>query len=416
MSKIEASSLTIVLGLGLVGLPYVSHAQSPECGADDRQCLEDSLARECGQTELANGSCLAWLEQLEEDALAASPEWQLIAASGYFRVADFSSSEEDAKTYRERSHSIYLEILAKWPDGYFAAQAYTGLSNLSDDLDDRIRYLLNASQADPGNGNIAYLLAGNLARRGQSDDYGKAAELYRVAYLAGVASSYSAANAMRLYLLAGQADEAVKLKSQVATSIGIADFAKQVASAQFAQDLKRAKGVLDTACGKYVIEIFGPETCISGIDRLVAATRSNSVPVLRQAAADVATDAMSRLNVSEIGTVEERRQREYDFGLILREWIDTGVASARVYVAWAQHPESDLNESIAALERAVQLAPDNGRYRYWLAQGYIAQGKFDEAIEHLTLARDNLPENVGITPESVAREISRAESARDSGQ
>jgi len=121
---------------------------------------------------------------------------------------------------------------------------------------------------------------------------------------------------------------------------------------------------------------------------------------------------MRLLTVSGDGSVEDQAQRRYSFGTILQEWIATNAATAAVYVLWAQHRESDLDESVAAFEHAVELAPDNGRYRYWLAAVYIEQGRFDDAIEHLTLARDLFPDENGFTPEAADRQIRRAESLR----
>jgi tetratricopeptide (TPR) repeat protein len=204
--------------------------------------------------------------------------------------------------------------------------------------------------------------------------------------------------------------------NEVARDSGMVDFAAEVASPAFAQNLDRATLVFETACQNYIIAMFGPETCANGIDKLVAATRSTNYLPERRAVADVATEGMRMLTVSGAATAEEINERESKFGSILREWIDTQAATAATYVLWAQHRDSDLDEAISAFERAVELAPENGRYRYWLAQRYIEQERFDEAIEQLDLARGMLPENVGITSESVDREMRRAESERNRRQ
>ena len=64
----------------------------------------------------------------------------------------------------------------------------------------------------------------------------------------------------------------------------------------------------------------------------------------------------------------------------------------------------------------MELAPDKAQYRYWLAQGYIATGRYDDAIKSLTLLRDTRPEDASISLEAVDREIRRAAYARNSGQ
>jgi tetratricopeptide (TPR) repeat protein len=193
----------------------------------------------------------------------------------------------------------------------------------------------------------------------------------------------------------------------------MANFSDEVVSPQFAQDLDHAAAVLETACQTYVISIFGPETCANGIDTLVAATRSTNYAPARRPIVGVATEGMRMLTVSEDVITEERTP---EFGSILREWIATDAATAETFVLWAQHIHSGLDESVSALERAVELAPDNGRYRYWLAHGYIDQGRFDEAIEHFNLARDTIPDDFGFTPESIDRGIREAERARDTAR
>jgi hypothetical protein len=46
----------------------------------------------------------------------------------------------------------------------------------------------------------------------------------------------------------------------------------------------------------------------------------------------------------------------------------------------------------------------------------MEQGRFAEAIEELRIARDTLPENVGLSPTSVDAQIRRAESGRTSSE
>src|SRR5690606_37551818 len=118
------------------------------------------------------------------------------------------------------------------------------------------------------------------------------------------------------------------------------DFAEEVISPRFAQNLEHAEVVLDTACATYIIDIFGPATCANGIDTLVTATRQTASIPARQSIADLAAGAMGRLNASGVGSPEEQSQRDYKFGSILRGWIDTGVATARVFVQWAHNPGS----------------------------------------------------------------------------
>lgn len=405
----------VLVACGLAVPLYQSKAQQLECGADDRQCLQDAFEQACGRPQTLEGPCLAWLRSVEEHPLAPSPEWRLIAAAGYRLVARYAASEDDTERYIEQSRSIYLQLLARWRDGPYAAQAYVGMAGLTDDIDELISLVRNAVQADPSNANTRFGLAQSLRTRGRAADYAEAADLYREAYEADAPPKYySAANALRLYMMTGRTAQAETFRGQIARDTSMADFAEEVISPRFAQNLEHAEVVLDTACATYIIDIFGPATCANGIDTLVTATRQTASIPARQSIADLAAGAMGRLNASGVGSPEEQSQRDYKFGSILRGWIDTGVATARVFVQWAHNPGSDLNESVSAFERAVELAPDNGQYRYWLALGYMEQGRFDEAIEGLRIARETLPENVGLSPESVDAQIRRAQSGRTS--
>jgi tetratricopeptide (TPR) repeat protein len=404
--------LVVVSVIGVVLPICQSDAQPLECGVDDQQCLDDSLFLACGQPESDEASCLAWVQAVQAHPLSGNPNWRLTAAAGYSHVSSLSGSREDSERYREQGRVIYRDALAEWPDGSYARQAYVGLASLSDDISQSISLLRDARRADPSNENTPYFLAMALQARGREGDYGEAADLYRRTYSAW-SGYYSAATALRLYSVSGQEERAADFRDEVARDSGMIDFAEEVVSPAFARNLGRAATVLETACQPDIIDIFGSETCASGIDTLVAATRLTNYLPERQSIADVATEGMRMLTVSGAGTPEERAERENRFGSILQEFIDTEAATAATYVLWAQHGESDLDESVSAFERAVELAPDNGRYRYWLAQGYIEQGRFDEAIENLTVARDILPANLGITPESVDREMRRAESARN---
>jgi tetratricopeptide (TPR) repeat protein len=414
--------LAFLLILGFAAPEYRLQAQSLECGANDSQCLDDSFAVACSSSlEAFEQSCLAWAQRVEAHELAENPEWRLAAGAGYFNLADLTDSAAAAERYREQSRAIIQAVLEQWPTGSYARQAYMGLANLAfletEDISEAIRLTRLALQAEPDNEISMWALATWLARRAENGDRREAADMYRAAYVArGSRSWYWAANALGLYRSTGQTDQAEIFLDQVSRDSGMDGFDEEVVSSSFARDPERAAEVLETACHSYIIAMFGAETCANGIDTLVSATRSVVVPAERRRIVGAATEGMRMLTIAGDATGEQLRQRQSEFGTILREWIATEAATAATYVLWAQHTDSDLEEGIAAFERAVELAPDNGRYRYWLAQGYIARRRFDEAIENLNLARDTLPENVGITVESVDREIRRAEYERALGR
>jgi tetratricopeptide (TPR) repeat protein len=309
-------------------------------------------------------------------------------------------------------------VTVTWPDSQVAAQAYTGLATLAivaGDIDTRISSLRNVVRIEPRGPTISFL-ADALANRGEDGDVSEAADFYRTAYLdSGDPPIWVyAQRAIGLYAASGFPEREAAFRDQVARDSGMDLFAEEVTSEDFADDLGRAETVLEIACDRIIAAIFGAATCEDGIESMVVATRSVADVARRQAIADITTQAMSELSV--LGaytrvTAEEKNERDYRFGSILQEWIESGAATARVYVAWAQNPNSGRSEYLAALERAVELAPQNGRYRYWLALAYRDQGRLSEAIEHLRLARDTIPENVGLSPELIDERIRGLETA-----
>ena len=408
--RIPVLALSFVIGLGAVLLSPTS-AQDVSCGPDDRECLEDRYAAACAGSASAPAPCLAFARRIESHELADRPEWRLIAAVAYARMADLPGPAEE-QSFRDRSETILRELLAEWPEGYYAGQAYIGLAGFAADDDETISLLRSAMAADPENTAAPYFLAGRLEARGENQDVLEAADLYRKTYSARGGFMSAAGNALRLYASIGQTEAHDTFRAQVAQDRGMDRYADDVRSADFAQDPERARDVLATACLVYVVAIFGSEVCADGIDSLAEASRTTSLETAREAVVDAAAEGIRLLRSA--GWVAENRERDVRHDSILREWMDSGVATARVYVLWAQRPESGFDESLTALEKAVELAPDNGQYRYWLAHRYIQQYRLDEAIENLSIARDTLPENVGLTTDSVDRELRRAERLRAS--
>ncbi len=275
----------------------------------------------------------------------------------------------------------------------------------------------DAMRADPDDAYTPWSLARKLARRagasGLSEDYLEAADMFRTAYRMNEQSWYRAVNALRLYDVAGDTDEAERFRAEVASDSGMIDFADEVVADRFAHDLERAAEILGTACHSYIVPIFGSDTCAGGIDTLVEATRTVVSLAEREAIAEVAVEAMRRLMVADGVTEDQRSRFSQEFGMVQREWIDGGVQTAAVFLHYS-NLVGDAELSLWALENAVELEPDNGLYRYWLGSRYLDFGRFDEALEHLQRARPDLPENFRL--ESLDLRIQRAEAGRATGQ
>lgn len=424
--KRSMRKLLLVLPVLAVAVPFPrTGAQSVSCGADDGQCLSNSLRLACEETKATAESCLGWLgRDIEASPFASNPEWKLAAGRGYLLAAELLRSADDAERFRERSRSIFQDVIAGWPDSEYARRAYRGLSTVARDVHERIYFLRNVLRLEPTRANNMAFLADALTARGESGDTREAAELYRRAYGAsGDPKVWGfASDALKLFTSVGLADEAAALKAQVARDSGMAGFDAEVAAGRFAQNLGRAAEVIGIACNRFIVDIFGRGTCANALSSLADATRRSAAPSSeRQSLVDVTVEGMRMLRIEDDAryseTGDERRIRYAQLRAVLQEWIDTDIATASAYVLFAQLPSAldpsadDLDESVSAYQRAVELAPDNTQYRYWLALGYIEQDRFDEALEHLRIVRDSLTENLGPDPELVDAQIRKAETA-----
>jgi tetratricopeptide (TPR) repeat protein len=365
---------------------------------------------------------LAWLRRdVEPSSFAQDPEWKLAAGSGSSLAAELSKSADDAERFRQRSRSVFQDVIAGWPDSSYAMRAYLNLTALALDVHERISFLRYAWRIEPNRVHNITFLANALASRGSASDLKEAADLYRSAYESGSRRNLGfASNAMDLYASIGQPERAAALKAQVARDSGMATFEEEIATGRLVQDLKRATEVVETACHNSFVKLFGRQNCANALDSLVAATRRRDMSAAeRQSLASIAVEGMGMLRIADDGrfgeTKEQLSERYFQLRTILQEWIEAGIAPAAAYVFLARLPSAsdpwsdDLNESVSAFERAVELAPDNGRYRYWLALGYIEQGRFDEANQHLRMVRDSLAENAEPSRESVDFQIRRTE-------
>ncbi len=143
----------------------------------------------------------------------------------------------------------------------------------------------------------------------------------------------------------------------------------------------------------------------NGIETLVRAVDTAAPDEHHLRLADVATKGMADLMIAQ---GEEAHRGT--FVPILRRWIDNGIHTALVFLRYSNQV-GDPELSLWALENAVELEPDNGRYRYWLGNRYLDAGRYDEALEQLQRARLDLPEDFR-SVDLLDTRIERAEAGR----
>lgn len=376
-------------------------AQFPDCDAADRECLELALAEECRANSATPDSCLSWLDRVEAHPSAGQPEWRLIAAGGYRELAGLVRDEQEGEQYRERSASIFREVLTYWPAGPAAQQAYFGLAILSyEDLDQRIALARSALQALPDHPTTLRLLAQSLVERGENSDLAEAAELYGKEHEIRRHDDWwmPAMNALQLFEATGQGSRAAEFKRQVAADSGMDEFIDEVTRSSFGDDTARAALVLDTACQRHIMAIFGHETCEQGIRALIPISRVANSIEHRVATAELVIDAMLQLRFADAYQYNSEVDLDAWYLSLLDEWIENGVNSAKISFRWAQR-RADPKEAISALEYSVGLEPENGEYLYRLARAYFAGGQLQDALEFLKLARNHMDDIPGASEE-----------------
>jgi tetratricopeptide (TPR) repeat protein len=410
--------IVLVASVVATNLPQSeSRAQAVECSVDDLRCLTEGLQQACEQPASVEESCVTWLSRVDRLDLTQYPEAQLLMAGSYYTLASrIASSEADAARYRERSRIAYQEVLALWPTGEYGFRANLGLANLADNGADKILFARRGMQAAPGDERAMRALAMILVSRGEVVDRREAAGLYLDAFAASGRpfSWYYAYRAIGIYEGIGLYEQASAAREMVERVSEVQRMSIDISSGRIAQDLSLAGEVLEVACDAYYIEISGSETCANAVDALATEASRLSVPLeRRKAVVDVATEGIRLLGAAgdRTLTLEEISQRQQQQREHLQTWIDNGSAAAATYVRLAELTP-DLDERVATMERAVELAPNNGQFRYWLALEYIEQGKPDDAMEQLQAARSAAEEveDPGISLEAIDSRIRQVES------
>ncbi len=424
----QTTYVGIVLSAICFGWPAASNGQPSDyreilgCEAEDRICIETryidielSYLTDCTDSLV---SCRASIARLEADSMAASLTMRLIAGVLYYRFARVAggADSEEAQRARQQSDAALRDVLARQATGYYAGLAYLGLANLAEIEEVQEQLLRAAVAADPEDVFVPELLAGRLSRRNEQASLAEAVEFMRHAYTLRTRRDPEGTDLKRwhvgtsvvgLYNRSGQPDEAAEFREQLRRDSRMDALAEEVPLARFADDPQYAEQSLRTACWRYIVAMFGADTCRNGIDTLVRAVDSGAPDEHRLRLADVATEGMTDLVIAQ--------EEEYrgTFVPILRRWIDNDIHTASVFLRYSNQV-ADAELSLWALENAVELEPDNGQYRYWLGSRYLDAGRFEEALEQLHRARPDLPE--GFSVEFLDTRIQRAEAGRATGQ
>ncbi len=334
------------------------------------------------------------LNRLDAHPMQSAPEMRLIAASLYYRFASLSGSS-DAQNLRELSRIANREVLANQTNGFFAGGAYVGLANLAETHDERLGFLQSAVRADPDDMSLPELLAMHLSQRTDDASFAEAAEHMRRAYTLRARRDpdgtdlkrwHVGASVVGYYTRSEQPDKAAEFLEQLRRDSRMDVLAEDVLSVRFANDSRHAEQALRTACSRYIVGLFGADTCMNGITTLVDAVDTAAPDEHHLRLASVATEGMADLITGQ----DEETYREI-FVPILRRWVDYGVHTASVFMRYSNNV-GDAELSLWALENAVELEPDNGQYRYWLGIRYLDLGRYDEALEQLQRARPDMRE------------------------
>jgi tetratricopeptide (TPR) repeat protein len=391
----------LLLEAGLLLAP-ASNAQESNCGADDTACLTASYEAACRDPARSTAArCSAWLRRLETHTFADEPAWRLIAAAAYYSLAEMNDSPGEVNELRRQSAFLLRTVIAENPAGHYASEAYLGLSALSTDLDENIEHLRNAVREDPANAPAAEILAHLLASKGSRTERLEAAGLMQNAYANQRDSKrwYLAARAVALYEAAGALDRAQEFREQVYVDSEIEGVRDQLENIEAVDDSSSA---LSLVCNTYLVELFGRQPCMRGIETVVEAVKQENDPERQRRLAEAATAGM-RLAINAPGISPAEKAL---FITTYKTFRELGIRSAKVEEAYSYLLE-DPAEALSALAKAVDLEPENGRLVYQLALAYLEQEQWQKAIDYLERARPILPQS--IAAELLEFQLHRAE-------
>jgi len=379
---------------------------TPEsCLASDAMCLQNKFEIACANRSLSViATCQAWLQELERIPEPAHTEVKLAKGYTYYRFFEFSRSGrlqeqsagvEELVKYRLRARDAYQEV---YDSDRNNTQAMLGLSTTSDSEEEKLQWKRRIIRVTPDPFICRSLQSSLNSVHGYNERAGwseEVAECYVESYF-NVAPDLnkwrSGAAAVNSYREADHELEASEFLRQLRADINprgrirrLKDPGRltpdEVEHSLMTLCLRELRGLLD---GDYCVEgISTALHSLANISQASAVPYANSVMAgirERLRPAGMVVDVESAENLAFLRTEVERSV------------ISPGLESGVIYSTYSQLAGNDLEKSLSAQIKAVDLEPENGFYRVELGHLYHRSGELRLAKQHYEEALEFLPE------------------------
>ncbi len=387
---------------------------TPEaCLVSDTQCLESKFYVECDPNSVtAIETCLQWIAELEGLPKPEYAQIKLLMASTYYRLSELRrwtslpafphlngqgekllSAEQYLLAVRELGQEVYDADQNN-------TEAMRTLSLTSDNDEERLQWQRLIVRTETPDSLTCRLLHGALNRfydatgdRSRADS--EAAHCYITSYRESeiqLGKWNIAGEAFNSLERAGQTIRKNRFLSEVRGDIDPERRLQQLARmGRLAPD--EAEFTLQTLCLGSVRELLGTEYCSMALEEALHSisglTSDGAVPY----ADAIMEGIMARLR--SVGMVETEDLTSFSKDIALQveqKVINKGLSSGKIYSTYSILVNNDLEKSVAAQLKAVELEPENGEYRVRLGNLYNQRGDLELAKQQYRYGLDLLPD------------------------
>jgi tetratricopeptide (TPR) repeat protein len=324
---------------------------------------------------------MEWLEPRAAAGDAVSANYLGLV---YLTIARISAANSESKAnYGYKAIGTLRELVIRHPD---YVDGLKSLASITDDESERIDLLSRAIDLNPSGQMTREVLANTLTHRGGREDLLRAAQLMEGEYALGDHKYwYAAAKAVALYDSAGAGALADQLRQDARSRAGVDRVLGDIARGGLSAG--QITNSLDVICHRYLMEAIGGQACLTGIQQAgqqIVASKSD--PFEAKMAADGMVKALASLSESPTGLERSSPGWREKVSTLIDAFRKRGIASYQIEGISVRFTNDDKRK-LQAMERAVQLAPDDTGSLVSLAQEYMDRGRYDDAEKMLQNAR-----------------------------
>lgn len=387
---------------------------TPEaCLVSDTQCLESKFYVECDpDSATVVDICLKWLAELEGLPKHGHAQIKLLTASTYYRLSELKrwtslpafphlnaqgekllSSEHYLLKVRELGQEVYDEDNNN-------IEAMRTLSLTSESDEERLQWQRLVVRTETPDYLTCRLLQGALSRvydtpGDRSRAYSEAARCYMTSYReseAQLGKWNMAGEVINSLESAGQTLRKNRFLSEVKEDIDPERRVQELANMR-RLSLDEAEFTLQTLCLGSVREMLGIEYCSMAIEDALRSISSLASETSVSYTEAIMEGINTRLQPAGMVQTEDLNPFKKEISLLVeQEVIAKGVTSGKIYSTYSFLVNNDLEKSVDAQLKAVELEPENGDYRVTLGHLHYQRGELELAKQQYQQGLDLLPD------------------------